>query len=419
MRKIALLALFGVTLLGGCGSMGRTLPPPPPPPPPAPIPIPPPPPPEPMPMPTPVPVQAEPPLTTVAPPPSADFELPCQKPLGKIQPVTLYYATNRGRTGSTQAESFYGYSNANALHFGILNVTIPPDHKCGKVESSFTEVIVAPNPNNVMVLKEVRPLQPNAYFASIQQKVASSRRREIFVFIHGFNNSFKDAALRAAELTFDLGFEGAPILFSWPAKGGGVTGVVAYRDDRRRARESGIQLRIFLHMLATRTGAEEIHVIVHSMGNYVLQNALSRDGEPWPIPALAPKLHEVVLAAADLGEDEVRVLAQALRRPDSARPHVTLYTSANDNALKASNTWNGRVPIGLIAGTVPAVAGVDVIDATALKCNFLAHSCFAEDPFSLLEMRALITQQWAAAKRAWIAAKDGHWYFCGETCPIH
>jgi len=269
------------------------------------------------------------------------------------------------------------------------------------------------------VLREVRPLSPDAYFSSIRQKVAASRRREVFVFIHGFNNTFKEAALRAAELTFDLGFDGAPILFSWPAKGG-VTGVAAYRDDRRRARESAVYLRIFLNLLATRTGADEIHVIVHSMGNYVFKNALSDGDTPRPIPALTPKLHEVVLAAADLSEDDVKVLARALRQsPASPRPHVTLYASENDLALAMSETVNPWIPIGLIKGIVPVIAGVDVIDATALKCEFLAHSCFAADPFSLLEMRALITQEWEAARRAWIAAKDGHWYFCGQTCPIH
>jgi esterase/lipase superfamily enzyme len=390
-----------------------------------------------MPMPMPVPAP-EPPVVAPAPRPSpprdrprslprsappetappGDFELPCQKPLGTVQPVTLYYATNRGRSGSGKAETFYGHANSGALEFGVLKVTIPPTHKCGKVETSFTEIIFGPDEKKHMVLKEVRPLQQSAYLTSIRDKVAGSKRKEIFVFIHGFNNTFREAALRAAELTFDLGFDGAPILFSWPARGG-VTGFAAYTADRGRARESGVPLRIFLNMLATKTNAEQIHVIVHSMGNYVFQNALSKDGQPWPIPALTPKLHEVVLAAADLGEDEVKVLAQALRQPDTDRPHVTLYTSANDNALKASRTWNGRVPIGLIEGIVPAIAGVDVIDATALKCDFLAHSCFAEDPFSLLEMRALITQRWEAAKRAWIAAKDGHWYFCGETCPMH
>lgn len=418
MPRVTLLcacALMALIAVAGCKTTGKPLPPPggppveaaPPPPPPT------------APVPSSLPrdvvtIEALPTAATVR----LERELPCQKPLGTIQPVTLYYATNRGRSGSTRAETFYGYENGRALEFGTLHVTIPPTHKCGKVESPIIDIIFAPNPNKDMVLKEVRPLSRDVYFASIQRKVAASRRREVFVFIHGFNNTFKEAALRAAELTFDLGFDGAPILFSWPAKGG-VTGVVAYRNDRTRARESAVYLRIFLNLLATQSGADEIHVIVHSMGNYVFQNALSENGRPRPIPALTPKLHEVVLAAADLGEEEVMVLAQALRQsPDSPRPHVTLYASSKDRALLLSRQVNGP-RVGLIEGQVRALAGIDVIDATALNCEFLAHSCFAEDPFSLLEMRALITQEWEAAKRAWIAAKDGHWYFCGQTCPIH
>jgi esterase/lipase superfamily enzyme len=358
-------------------------------------------------------VIAPPPVATAAPPPPA-FELPCQKPLGKIEPVTLFYATNRARSGSTKAETFYGGDNARQLDFGTLLVTIPPTHTCGKVESSLTDIVFEPNPNKSMVLKEVRPLSRSTYFNAVRQKVQGSPRREAFVFIHGYNNTFKEAALRAAELTFDLGFEGAPILFSWPSQGKAV----AYAVDRAEARQSAVHLRIFLNLLATQSGADEIHVIVHSMGNYVFENALSKDGKPDPIPALMPKLHEVVLAAADLGEDEVRVLAQALRASGGKRPHVTLYASENDKALIASSAANRRQPIGLIKGMVPAIAGIDVIDATNLKCDFLAHSCFAQDPFSLLEMQALINQQWEAAKRAWIAAKEGHWYFCGGVCPI-
>jgi esterase/lipase superfamily enzyme len=270
-----------------------------------------------------------------------------------------------------------------------------------------------------MVLKGVYPLNRNVYLASIEQRVTASKEHQIFVFVHGFNNSFEDAARRAAELTFDLGFEGAPILFSWPSNGGVVTGIPAYLEDQKRARESAVYLRIFLNFLATRTSAKQIHVIVHSMGNYVFENALSRGGRPAPIPALTPKLHEVVLAAPDIGDDEVRILAGALRNPPAPGPHVTVYASTNDNALKWSIPANHRVPIGLIKdGHIPSVPGADVIDASALDCDFLGHSCFAQSPFSLLEIRALINQKWEEAKRTWIAPKEGHWYFCGFSCPL-
>jgi esterase/lipase superfamily enzyme len=347
--------------------------------------------------------------------------LPCEEDRPSLASVNVYYATNRKRTGSQRAEKFYGSGDSNALDLGIVRVTIPPRHRCGKIESpQLSELRFVRDENRDMVLKEVRPLQPNVYFASISQKVARSERHELFVFIHGFNNTFEDAALRAAELTFDLDFQGAPIVYSWPAVGGGATGAAYYFRDRTVAKDSAPHLRHFLNLLADRTGAEAIHVVVHSMGNYVLQNALSDgNGNPRPLPKVSPKLHEVVLAAADLSAGEIKTLAAALRNgQDATRPHLTLYASSNDKALIASRKLNGP-RVGLIEGQVPAIAGIDVVDASALTGDFLGHAYFAADPFSLREIRALITEEWEAAKRAWIAAKDGHWYFCGDSCPIH
>ena len=39
------------------------------------------------------------------------------------------------------------------------------------------------------------------------------------VFVHGFNVNFEDAVYRTAQITYDLQFDGAPFLFSWPTSG--------------------------------------------------------------------------------------------------------------------------------------------------------------------------------------------------------
>jgi esterase/lipase superfamily enzyme len=348
--------------------------------------------------------------------------LPCEGERKSIANVNVYYATNRKRSGSPRADAFYGADNADALEFGMVRVTIPPNHVCGHIDSpELTDLRFARDEKRDMVLKEVRPLARNVYFASIAQKVARSEGHELFVFIHGFNNTFEDAALRAAELTFDLDFQGAPILYSWPARGGGALGAPFYFRDQHVARASAKHLRIFLNLLARQTGAETIHVIAHSMGNYVLESALSdEDGHPRPIPSLTPKLHEILLAAADIGLPEVRALAAALH-PDPAapRPHLTLYASNHDEALKLSREVNGRVPVGLIVDSVPSVPGVDVVDASSLTSDIIGHAYFAADPASLKEIHALILNEWEKAKREWIAPKEGYWYFCGNMCPLH
>ena len=40
---------------------------------------------------------------------------------------------------------------------------------------------------------------------------------EVLVFLHGHSVTFGEALRQTAQLAFDLVFEGAPILYSWPA----------------------------------------------------------------------------------------------------------------------------------------------------------------------------------------------------------
>ena len=47
----------------------------------------------------------------------------------------------------------------------------------------------------------------------------TSEARDILVFVHGFNVTFEEAALRAAQIACNLQFPGTAAFFSWPSKG--------------------------------------------------------------------------------------------------------------------------------------------------------------------------------------------------------
>ena len=55
---------------------------------------------------------------------------------------------------------------------------------------------------------------------TIRERLALTARKDAYVYIHGYNNSFEDAAFVIAELWHFLGREGVPILYTWPAGGG-------------------------------------------------------------------------------------------------------------------------------------------------------------------------------------------------------
>lgn len=57
--------------------------------------------------------------------------------------------------------------------------------------------------------------------------------RNLLLFVHGYNNDMTDVLDRAERLEQNFGVE--VIVFSWPANGGGLHGVLSYKSDKRDA----------------------------------------------------------------------------------------------------------------------------------------------------------------------------------------
>jgi esterase/lipase superfamily enzyme len=154
--------------------------------------------------------------------------------------------------------------------------------------------------------------------------------------VHGFNNTFDDSVFRAAQVMWDLQYKGLPVLFSWPSRGGASEPAdiaISYAHDLDSALNQSDTFDGFLHTLQS-LGIKKIHLLVHSMGNFLVLNALRRESSSTqPI-----KLGEWILAAPDIDVD------QFLQFVPTVQPyvtHMTLYASAMDNALLASMAARG------------------------------------------------------------------------------
>jgi esterase/lipase superfamily enzyme len=113
----------------------------------------------------------------------------------------------------------YG-SDRGPLDFGFCDVSIPRDHQMGEVEApSIWRFELRESPERHVMLLRIGPQSQAGFIDSIRSRISSSRKKEALVFVHGFNVSFRDAARRTAQITYDLGFDGAPILYSWPSRG--------------------------------------------------------------------------------------------------------------------------------------------------------------------------------------------------------
>lgn len=147
-------------------------------------------------------------------------------------------------------------------------------------------------------------------------------------FLHGFNVSFEEAAIRAAQIGYDLKVSGAAEFFSWPSRGS----VVAYPADEASIEASEGAITDFLVDFTRSCEAEKVHVIAHSMGNRGLLRALQR------IAANAEtrgkfRFGQVFLAAPDVDRDLFLDLAHLY--PEHAE-RTTLYASHEDKPVHLS-----------------------------------------------------------------------------------
>jgi esterase/lipase superfamily enzyme len=352
------------------------------------------------------PVSAPPPPPAQAPPPSDDgargaAPLPGAPPPGapaaqeeNWDVVPVFYGTDRVRKEEPKRIS-YTTERARRLELGHALVTVPKSHQVPNIERPFAlripylEITIyeqAEDPKQHFTIKELKSLTREEFIALARQRVAGSRsfKDQAVVFVHGYNTGFDFALFRTAQMAYDLKFDGASFLYSWPS-GGGFFG---YGYDRDSATQAQLYLKDFLQLVIDQSGAKSVSVIAHSMGNLPLLNVLRELG-----PALPPnvRLNEIILAAPDVDRDVFANLAANIK--DYGRG-VTLYCSANDRAMEAARRVAGGVRR---AGDCPTegpvlVPGIDTIDVTQTSTDYLAlnHSIYAEKSALLNDIGLLL-----------------------------
>jgi esterase/lipase superfamily enzyme len=309
--------------------------------------------------------------------------------------MPVFYGTDRAVEPDPQRLAF-GADRGKKLQLGRALVTVPFSHKVPAVERPwvveipyFKVKIYEEKEDNSkhFTLQEISALSKEQMLAFIKERLAKSKnfKDHAFVFVHGFNTSFDNALYRTAQIAYDMKFDGAPFVYSWPSGGK----IASYTYDRGSAEQAEPHLTEFLEMVIKESGAKSISLIAHSMGNELLLRVLER------MRPSAPKgvvISQVILAAPDVDRDKFDNIAREITNFSKG---VTLYAASNDKALGYSARFWGGVPR---AGDVPKtgpliVPGVDTIDVTAVSTDSLGlnHSGYAESN-ALLNDIALLLQ---------------------------
>jgi esterase/lipase superfamily enzyme len=275
-------------------------------------------------------------------------------------PESVLFSGERGRTSA----------------FAAIDISVPRNHVAGELEQPSSGV---PVPRDHFTVTQARRLELPVIKAEVTAAIArrAPADRDVLVFVHGYNTTFADAALRFSQIVHDSGFKGVPVLFTWPSRGE----LLAYPYDRESALFSRDFLEASLRAISRDLGAARVDVLAHSMGTLLTLETLRQakirgDGN------FNGKLRDVMLASPDVDLDVFRTQIRTIDRP------MTVFVSKDDKALDFSRRFAGdkRRLGALSSDDTEALADlkskkIEIIDLSDVSTSdSLNHGKFASSP---------------------------------------
>src|SRR4029450_2336453 len=108
--------------------------------------------------------------------------------------------------------------------------------------------------------------------AAMAQLLARSDRKDVYLFVHGYDCEFEWGSYVMAQLWHFMGRGGVPVSYSWPA--GSPHMLRGYQYDRESGEFTAYHLKQFLKLLGSCPGVGKVHIIAHSRGTDVATTAL-------------------------------------------------------------------------------------------------------------------------------------------------
>ncbi|MEM7221705.1 MAG: alpha/beta hydrolase [Pseudomonadota bacterium] len=274
--------------------------------------------------------------------------------------VELIYVTDRAPETDENGNLYYGFRRSNSVAVGTTVVNLGGEatweelveasrthSRFGEFEldlvsiDEFARLPPTPIPYKVVDGEVVEDPEVIAELTEkvdllqteIDRRLALTPRKDAYIYVHGYHNTFEDAAFALGELWHFFGREGLPIVYTWPA---GYPGVFGYTYDRESSEFTVYHLKQLIRWIAEQPGIENIHLIAHSRGTDVAVSAF-RELVIWARGAgLDPREHfkikNFILAAPDL---DLQVISQRVgaERLALAVDQATLYSSPDDEAI--------------------------------------------------------------------------------------
>jgi|GEM_PF-191345 esterase/lipase superfamily enzyme len=311
--------------------------------------------------------------------------------------VRVYFATDRNITESEKPAEMFGTYRA-PISYGTCNVSIPGKHTTGELEAPILRLKFLEDPSKHVVMLDAIVQTKDKFFSDLSAQIRASGGKKAFLFVHGYNVTFRDAARRTAQISHDLQFDGAPVFYSWPSQ----AAKAAVTIDEQNIEWAQANIKRFLDDFFERSDADNVFLIAHSMGNRALTRAVA--SLLAQKPSIRQRLREVILAAPDIDAEVFRRdIAPALT---ASNTHITLYASSHDLALEACKKIYGYPRAGDSDQGLVVVPGIETIDATGTDTSLFGHSYYAHSRSVLNDISDVIRNGLRAEQRSGLRGID-------------
>ena len=201
-----------------------------------------------------------------------------------------------------------------------------------------------------LISEDELPADATDRFAdAINEQLAVSKKKHVYIYVHGYKVVYENPVLVSAELWHFLGYDGAFIAYAWPS----TPSKFAYIKDSDTAAGYARNFRLLLEFVAENTDAEEIHVIGYSNGTRLVlrameQLALIHEGESADEIWKQLRLRNVILIGSDLDRGVFGAyLSDGIL---NVSKHLSIYMSQYDKALGVSQFLTRRQRLGQLWG---------------------------------------------------------------------
>jgi esterase/lipase superfamily enzyme len=345
--------------------------------------------------------------------------------------LRLLYITDRVKIADPQTGAFsYGSERSYTMSFGSIDVRVEPDSNgtMGEMKlATIKEIGRFPNvPYPAMITSAGYRRTPDVVAAheeavaslqgEIRHRLAKTKRKEVVVFIHGYNNTFNDAASATGNICRLLGQDFVCVVLTWPA--GGTRGAfMGYNVDRESGEFAVTDMRKAIRAIGETPGLRGFDLIAHSRGTDVLASVFHLLGVEAYVSrtslADSLKVRNIVLFAPDIDIDVATTkIFDVLSDPDEpygakknpnvavkqGSLHLTIYSSPADQALGLSSSiFGSRLRLGQLNLSGPEAKALradpghfaDLIEVDENTGAF-GHGYFLSNPAVRSDLVALI-----------------------------